>query len=150
MQLDVSCFRHKSYIRTQHDGFFSSYSISVFTTMCLQDLMRELYAKADARRPLPTRREKDVPRGPIPFSLDELESYLEHFKTCRYVHFPDPQVRYYRKFSRTCRLHADYVASFDEVRMIDICCGERIPECDYVKLGEEEKRCKCINTQCSS
>lgn len=112
--------------------------------MPLHDMLRRFHAKghADVQGHVPAGRRKEVCPDPRPFTHIELESYLEHFKDCKLLHFPDPQARYFRHFARTCKLHADYVMSFDGIQMIEICCGETIPYVDYLKFGEEEKRCK--------
>lgn len=136
-------------ISTRLEEFFHQtlYFILV-TTMPFDDQLRRIYVRehADAhardRAEGSNGRRKEVPPDPRPFTHAELESYLEHFKTCKNLHFPDPQVRYYRKFARTCKLHADYICSFDNTRLIDICCGELIPYSDYLKFGDEENRCK--------
>jgi hypothetical protein len=120
--------------------------------MPFDDRLRRIYVKEhadtearearEAQSSTATGRRKEVLPEPRPFTHPELESYLEHFKTCKFLHFPDPQVRYYRQFSRTCKLHADYIRSFDNTRLIEICCGELIPYDDYLKFGDEEHRCK--------
>jgi hypothetical protein len=116
-------------------------------TMPFDDFLRRIrvkkHADAEARQAhCSTGHRKEVLPEPRPFTHPELESYLEHFKTCKRLHFPDPQVRYYRKFSRTCKLHADYIRSFDNTVLIEICCGELIPYADYAKLGHEEHSCE--------
>jgi len=120
----------------------------ILTAMPLNDLLRRIHAKqhADATREAhcSTGRRKEVLPEPRPFTHPELVTYLEHFKTCKHLHFPDPQVRYYRKFSRTCKLHADYIRSFDNTVLIEICCGELIPYADYADFGHEEYRCKSM------
>ena len=116
--------------------------------MPLDDQLRRIHVKEHADAEARDRaqgsngRRKEVPPDPRPFTHAELGSYLEHFKTCKNLHFPDPQVRYYRKFARTCKLHADYICSFDNTRLIEICCGELIPYSDYLEFGDEENRCK--------
>jgi hypothetical protein len=138
---------HKYATRVLSFSFTFLHTLFILTTMPFDDFLRRIHVKkhadAEAREAhCSTGRQKEVLAEPRPFTHLELESYLEHFKTCKYLHFPDPQVRYYRKFSRTCKLHADYIRSFDNTVLIEICCGELIPYADYAKLGHEEHSCE--------
>jgi hypothetical protein len=117
-------------------------SLCISRVMTLQALMERLHARANNAHASTSSRQSACPSPPRPFDHNELESYLDHFKSCKLLHVPFQYARTLRKSARVCKLHADYVLSFDGIYMVDICCGERIPYTDYMKLGQEERKCK--------